>query len=90
MWMKRIKITGVGIKYLDGDKTLGVFFNSYDRCRHIAEYTPYVMPPRTALCGWGSGHWTNVGSCSPSEKLCETCFSHIPKDIWYDVVQEQK
>lgn len=70
----KIRFTDTGpdmplhIKHKDG--VYGVFYNSWDRTRHIAFFVPQREPPHRTLCNAGP---VNFSESRDSHNLCPEC-----------------
>lgn len=64
------------LKFIKDDVTIGQFFNSWDRQYHLAEYTPYRLPPNKYLCG-KTGNFSPSRSENESRNLCIECWKHL-------------
>ena len=51
---------------------IGLFYNSYDKLRHIAHYEPYKMTPSKSLCNCILINFTSTGS---KDNICSECLS---------------
>lgn len=71
MGWERVDEPGRGVRFVSGEKTLGVFYNSKDGLCHLAEYEPYRRPPHEYICG-GSGNFS--ASNETQHDLCWKCF----------------
>jgi len=59
----------------DDGKTIGQFYNSWDKLYHLAEYVPYDRPPSRYLCG-KTGNFSGSRSEHDRNK-CDVCWSHV-------------
>lgn len=72
--MKRLKATNSsGLTYVDKNNTLGVFYNSYDKKRHLAYYIPYIKLPSEFLCKKSYGNFSPSGE----DVTCLDCYSAL-------------
>lgn len=65
-------------RFIDGHKTIGLFYNSNDDKIHLAEYIPFEINPEIYLCG-KVGNFTSIRKID--NKLCEACKEKLINDI---------
>jgi hypothetical protein len=63
------------LRYVDGKRAIGQFYNSWDKKCHLAEYEPYKRPPTVYLCG-GTGNFSASRDNHP-RNICEQCFDKM-------------
>jgi len=65
------------LRFITESRTVGQFYNSWDKKFHLAEYKPYDMPPTKYLCG-------KIGNFSISRRegsrmTCADCWKGFEK-----------
>ncbi len=66
---------------VDGSRTIGQFYNSWDGGYHLAEYAPFHRPPSVYLCG-GYGNFSPSRAEGAQRKrngVCVQCAAALDK-----------
>ena len=64
------------LRFILEGKTLGQFYNSWDKKFHLAEYVPYKTLPQRYMCG-KTGNFALSRNEYEKRNICEECFNHI-------------
>lgn len=56
-------------------RTIGQFYNSWDKMYHLAEYEPHRRPPTEYLCG-GDGNFS-ASRCTHERNKCPKCWGQV-------------
>lgn len=69
------------MRFVTGDKTFGLYYNSLDKHYHLCEYIPHKGKPKIYVCGKTGNYSPSRGPLS-RKKICPLCFISLflPKD----------